>query len=126
MKTLRLPILTEWFEKILIGHKKDEYRQIKETIRRRLYHKDGTLKHWDAVEYTAGYGDHHPKVTLSLRGPISIGTGREDWGAEPGVAYYTIPLGSIISTRNLKPYQKGLLEMVAKEVKTPCVASNNQ
>lgn len=115
MKILRLPIMTHWFDMILARIKLDEYRLKKETIRRRIYHKDGTLKHWDAVEYTAGYGHHHPRVLLKLRGPISSGKGVAEWGAEPGEEYYTIPLAEIIETHNLKPYQKGLLEMGAKK-----------
>lgn len=108
-KVLRLPIKTEWFDMILSGVKLVEYRQMKETIRRRLYHKDGTLKDWDAVEWTAGYGLKHPRVIYTFD-KMDIGaTGNPKWGAVEGERYYCIYPGEIVEHHNLKPYQLGLM-----------------
>lgn len=111
MKILRLPIKTEWFDMILSGVKAVEYRQMKVSIKRRLYYPDGTLKNWDAVELTAGYGHHHPRAVYELPKLEIGGTGRTEWGAVEGERYYCLHLGELKESHNLKPYQLGLKEL---------------
>ena len=96
---------------ILSGVKAVEYRQMKVSIKQRLYHRDGTLKHWDAVEFTAGYGHKHPRVMYAFD-RLDIGaTGNPKWGAVEGEKYYCIYIGKILESHNLKPYQLGLMEL---------------
>lgn len=110
-KQLYLPIKTEWFDKIISGVKKEEYRRMSQILRARLHHKDGTAKHYDSLVLTAGYGNQHPQLEVTLLRTRYGSTGRTDWGAVDGEQYYVFELGSIIATRSLKPYQLGLLEL---------------
>jgi len=107
-KQLYLPIKTHWFDMILSGIKKHEYRRMSKILTARLHHKDGTHKHYDSLVLTAGYGNKHPQLEISLLHTRYGSTGRTDWGAVEGEAYYVFELGSIIATRNLKPYQQDL------------------
>ena len=110
MKTLTLSLKKQWFDLIKAGIKKEEYREIKDFYRARFF--DG----WDAVQaggiywynqqfekypqyqyfdrlvFTLGY----PKASdasrrIEFKNPkIRIGTGRPEWGAEPGKMYFVI------------------------------------
>jgi hypothetical protein len=60
-KTLRLTLKAQPFEVMSSGEKKEEYREPSEWIKSRLFHKDGTAKHYDFVEFTNGYGATRPK-----------------------------------------------------------------
>ena len=110
-KQLYLPIKTEWFDKIISGVKKEEYRRMSKILTSRLHKKDGTRKHYDSLVLTAGYGNQHPQLEISLERIRYGSTGRTEWGAVEGEAYYVFELGSVITTRNLKPYQLGLHEL---------------
>jgi len=110
-KQLYLPIKTEWFDMILAGIKKEEYRRISKILTARLHKKDGTRKHYDSLVLTAGYGNQHPQLEIKLQHTRYGSTGRTEWGAVEGEEYYVFELGSIIATRNLKPYQLGLYEL---------------
>lgn len=52
-------------------------------------------KHFDAVEFTNGYGNHRPRITVECKG-INIGIGNQHWGA-PKETVFIISLGKIIS-----------------------------
>lgn len=105
---LILPIKKKWFDMVLSGDKLEEYREIKpywnvriakwldikptkeniERIKRMLRH--GTLS-WRPemkAKFINGYGSSRPSFVADC--DISIGTGREEWGAEPGKEYYVI------------------------------------
>lgn len=113
MKTLTLSLKKQWFDMIKSGEKKEEYREISEFWRKRLVDeislvrefnstKDSkmtcgelTKKHirkFDKLIFTLGY----PKADdterrLTFKKPrIRIGTGRLEWGAEPGKQYFVI------------------------------------
>ena len=99
MKTLTLSLKNQWFEKIKSGEKKEEYRENSEYWQRRLYRSmnanDAEFKHFDRLVFTLGYpkaGDTERR--LVFKNPrISIGTGRQEWGAEPGKQYFVITFG---------------------------------
>lgn len=113
MKTLTLSLKKQWFDKIKSGEKKEEYRERSKYWRKRLVDeislvrefsstKDSKLtcgelvkKHirkFDKLVFTLGYpkaGDTERR--LVLKNPkIRIGTGRPEWGAEPGKKYFVI------------------------------------
>ena len=124
MKTLRLTIKKKWFDMILSGEKKEEYREVKmhwinrfitlnfghrsvrndnNVIQLIMSSKDhfskNRTKNFDLVEFTNGYGKDKPQVTLECRG-IEIGKGKPEWGA-PEEDVFVIKLGKEVSRSNL-------------------------
>ena len=106
---LRLPIERKWLNMILSGEKKDEYREIKPywTVRiihwlgfpreeteivQELLREQGTIKA-NPVVLQNGYGRNAPEVEVMCR--LSIGTGKEEWGAASGKEYYRFHIESI-------------------------------
>lgn len=85
---------------IASGEKKEEYREIKKFWMKRLWATSNLLdgaKYFNAVHFARG-GHFHPslpQMTLECKG-IEIGTGKPEWGAEPGKEYFVIKLGEII------------------------------
>lgn len=108
MKTLTLSLKRKWFDMIKAGVKKEEYREIKPHYTGRLTiqasddydlilsgEMSATFQYFDKLVFTLGY----PKKTdterrLEFKNPkIRIGTGRPEWGAEPGKMYFVISWG---------------------------------
>ena len=113
MKTLTLSLKKQWFDMIKSGEKKEEYREIKDHYfhtlynyaemqkffgippqpyyfdRPQVFHTKQFQKHFDLLTLRNGYRADSPKVTF--KNPrIRIGTGRPEWGAEPGKNYFVI------------------------------------
>ena len=101
MSTLTLILKRKWFDLIKAGIKKEEYREIKpyyntrfcEPLKSRIFRPGETgVKTFDRLVFTLGY----PKATdngrrLEFKNPkIRIGTGKPEWGAEPGKNYFII------------------------------------
>lgn len=98
---LILPIKKRWFEMILSGEKKEEYREIKQYYKSRfskifMMHPHSFIPYGtDTAEimFRNGYSRESPsfiaKCTLDVR------TGRQEWGAEPGVEYYVLSIKEI-------------------------------
>ena len=101
MKTLTLSLKKKWFDMIKSGEKKEEYREIKayyekrflEPLSSRLFRKGETgVKPFDTLVFTLGYpkaDDTERRITFK-NPKIRIGTGRHEWGAEPGKMYFVI------------------------------------
>jgi hypothetical protein len=93
MKILHLTLNKKWFDMILSGDKKEEYREIKPYWRKRLMMTSPAYTH---VKFTnGGYGKNRPSFIVELQF-ISTGYGRESWGAQDGICYYCLRLGEII------------------------------
>lgn len=122
MRTLYLPLKKEWFEMIKSGVKTEEYREIKEHWVKRLTHftyeeietleeltsqlksaeedewhpkevlgyYGASLRCFDAVKFSCGYTKH--TMMFECCG-ITIGQGREEWGAPIGEDVFIIKLG---------------------------------
>lgn len=107
--TLTLTIAEPWFSMIRDGKKKEEYREIKDHYFHLFYnyakmqelfgappqpyHFDRYTKPFkktfDLLVLRNGYRADSP--TITLKNPrIRIGTGRPEWGAEPGKQYFVI------------------------------------
>lgn len=110
---LILPIKRKWLDMILSGEKLEEYREIKEYWTVRIIHwlgfqisetetvlkllKDcGTIKAKPVILQN-GYGRNAKQVEAMCT--LSIGVGKEDWGAEPGKEYYRFYIQTVHSTR---------------------------
>lgn len=94
---LTLPIKKKWFDMILSGEKKEEYRDYKPyyTSRfKRLW--QGFLIGYEAkrkVIFRNGYGRNSPKIEATVA--LDYGEGRPEWGAVPGRNYYILKIQSI-------------------------------
>lgn len=106
---LVLPIKKKWFDMILSGEKKEEYREIKPYYDSRLPKEFGMFKEGNKlikantfpktdlstveVKFVNGYSRKSPSFVAlcSLR----IGTGKQEWGAEPGVRYYVLHIKKV-------------------------------
>lgn len=120
MKTLTLSLKRKWFELIRDGVKLEEYRELSEYWIKRLLScselcldelwdhasvfpnsteilnqklsESFSINKFDKLVFTLGYpkaGDTSRR--LEFKNPkIRIGTGRPEWGAEPGKNYFII------------------------------------
>ena len=114
MKALHLPLKKKWFDMIKAGVKKEEYREcslywikrfeklckefeytfigrhsrIVPTI---VMEKAGGLK-CDTLVFTLGYpkSDDTERRLVFKNPKIRFGTGKPEWGAEPGKDYFVI------------------------------------
>ncbi len=91
---LVLPIKKQWFDMILSGEKKEEYREIKPYWVARLV-KNG---YPNTVILRNGYRKDSPQITCECR--LSIGQGKQEWGAEKGKEYYILTILEIIEIKN--------------------------
>lgn len=96
---LILPIKKKWYEMILSGEKKEEYREIKPYYRSRLINEGfldqyGLPDLWqDWVLFRNGYSKKSPSFKALCT--IDIRTGRSEWGAEPNKEYYVLKIHSV-------------------------------
>ncbi len=105
---LTLTIKKEWFDLILSGKKKEEYREIKEYYDKRLLNlfgttwENGVLIPGDTVSekdrkepvqkiiFRNGYAKNSAKIIADCR--LRAGFGKEEWGADPGKMYYILEI----------------------------------
>ena len=99
MKILTLTLKKKWFDMILSGEKKEEYREIKPYWQTRFLESDTINKNFDAVLFKNGYAKNAPSILIEHCG-LWAGHGRISWGA-PDKKVYIILLGSIIETKNI-------------------------
>lgn len=91
-----LPIKKEWFDMILSGEKKEEYREIKPYYRSRLYN-EGFLDQYGLptlyqgrVLFRNGYSKTSPSFVAKCT--LSVGPGRPEWGSRAGEEYYILKI----------------------------------
>ena len=90
MKTLHLTLKKKWFDMILSGIKKEEYREIKPYWDSRL-----SGKNFDRIEFMNGYGKKAPRFEIELKN-IAKGFGKSGWGADSKQEVYVLKLGKIL------------------------------
>lgn len=104
---LILPIKKKWFDMILSGEKKEEYREIKPYWTKRLLKSDikfdieklqNTLRKQNSyldrtVIFRNGYSSNSPSIKCMVS--INIGFGKPEWGAEVGIEYYVLKILSV-------------------------------
>lgn len=97
-KKITLPIKKQWFDMILSGQKKQEYREIKPFYTKRLcnmfdiseksliawFHR-GSFQNIDVI-FKNGYSKTSPSFQVPCM--LFIGTGKEEWGAEKDTEYF--------------------------------------
>lgn len=113
---LILPIKKKWFDMIVSGEKKEEYREIKPYYDSRFMNAFGFLlaggqmvygeaapeeirKPWPVpVVFRNGYSKDSPEVVCKCT--LQFGKGKPEWGAEPGVLYYVLKIEKVEEVRN--------------------------
>lgn len=113
---LPLTLNYKWFDMIIRGVKKEEYREIKPYWIKRLkaeisakhtwtesgpiIEKEYKFKHFDLIKFTNGYNPNSPSMIVELKG-IKIGFGNPEWG---GIKQdvFILELGNILKTKNIK------------------------
>ncbi len=97
-KVLYLTLKKKWFDMILSGEKKEEYREHKSYWQSRLvkegYWHTQACKDFDAVHFTNGYGKDKPQILIECKGIELSDNGNPEWGYEERC--FIIKLGNII------------------------------
>ena len=107
-----LPIKKVWFDMILAGIKKEEYREIKPYYIKRLanlthmkearfldFMKDGMFIDMRVI-FRNGYSSTSPSFAHSCL--VFIGEGNPDWGADSGEKYFVFEMiGEPLETKNI-------------------------
>lgn len=117
-KTLHLTLKKKWFDMILSGEKKEEYRDVSAywvAILATKYtgavggdfqdkHKPNAyrFKDWDRVCFRNGYQKNAPEIIVQFKG-IHIGEAKSEWSDNWQGDVFVIRLGNILSTKNLQP-----------------------
>jgi hypothetical protein len=99
---LVLPIKKKWFDMIVSGEKKEEYREIKPyyTIRFKKifgvnYHSNSKIA---KIILRNGYSYKSPSVGIIC--VLKIGTGKKEWGAKPNQEYYILEILEVLEVKN--------------------------
>ena len=103
MKILRLTLKKKWFDMILSGEKKEEYREIKPYWVNRLDNVEALgeifIRWFDAVEFRNGYQKDAPMIRIECKG-ITKGKAKPEWSDNWQGDVFKISLGEILDTRN--------------------------
>lgn len=94
---LTLPIKKQWFDMILSGEKKEEYRSLTPYYETRFRNVWGYPAYWGEqhqIKFRNGYSANSPSFVANCT--LNIKTGNVEWGAEEGVKYYVLKILSII------------------------------
>lgn len=94
---LTLPIKKKWFDMILSGEKKEEYREMTPYYQVRFKN----LWKFDQfngsaireIRFRNGYSGNSPSFVAKCS--LRTGTGKVEWGAEPGKQYYVLTIHEI-------------------------------
>jgi len=120
MEILHLTLKKKWFDMILSGEKKEEYREIKDFWLKRLFKEYHThfkkedfnmvlvvnerafvLKKFTHIIFRNGYSKDAREMLVEFRG-LTTGEGNEKWGGGGGEELLIIKLGEILKTKNIK------------------------
>jgi hypothetical protein len=94
METLHLNLHRKWFDMILLGKKKEEYRELTEYWKRRMVKvKANNIK---TITFSNGYAKDRQQFKIELL-YISVREGLPIWGAEKDKVYFVLHLGKLIT-----------------------------
>lgn len=86
---LTLPIKRRWFDMIAQHQKLEEYRNMTPRYRSMFQNAaDENGRFW--CQLRNGYRSTSPTLTVYVQ--CHIGTGRAEWGAEPGKEYFVLSI----------------------------------
>lgn len=96
---LVLPIKKKWFDMIISGEKKEEYREIKPyydarfkkySPRTTAFRLGIAATNQFYIVFRNGYGYKSPSIKCLCE--LAIGEGKKEWGAVPGKKYYVLKI----------------------------------
>jgi len=90
-RVLYLTLKKKWFDMIVSGEKKEEYREMKP-----YWHKRLLGKSYDVIHFRNGYSKTAPAVVVELK-EIRSSLGIIEWGAPPAQPVYILRLGAILA-----------------------------
>lgn len=96
---LTLPIKKKWYDMIVSGEKKEEYREIKPYYTKRFQTINLLDKYGlpnlgvQKVVFRNGYSANSRQALVDVS--IDIRTGKPEWGAEPEKEYYVLKIEHI-------------------------------
>ncbi len=102
MKVLHLTLKKKWFDMILSGEKKEEYRDYSDYWLKRLsnfFDEDvliAKFKHFDIIRFRNGYAADAPAFDIECR-RIKAGKPRHEWSDKAQGTHIVILLGSILT-----------------------------
>lgn len=91
MATLHLNLTRRWFDMVQSGEKREEYRDLTPFWKKRIIDAK-----FDTVTFSNGYSTTRPQIVFAVR-YISIGRGREEWGADLSTDQIILHLGRMIN-----------------------------
>lgn len=110
---LVLPIKRKWFDMIRSGQKREEYRELKSYYHKRLgnyfikhiidSNTKKVLRKMNTTEkevvFRNGYSYNSPSIRCLCI--LKIGSGKQEWGAEPHKEYYILSILEILEVSNV-------------------------
>lgn len=98
---LTLPIKKKWYDMIISGEKKEEYRELTQYYKSRFknlfdmypYSFIPTGQDVKKIIFRNGYSGNSPSCVAEIS--LDIGTGKPEWGAEPGKDYYILKIHAL-------------------------------
>lgn len=99
---LTLPIKKKWYDMILSGEKKEEYRAMTDYYHTRLFNlfyddfvavskgEKTVTDNLANIRFRNGYNANSPSFVATCR--LRIGTGKPEWGAVDGVEYFVLEI----------------------------------
>ena len=93
--TLHLNLHSKWFDMILAGIKKEEYREMKPFWHKRFL----AGKEFKTITFSNGYGKKRRQFVIECFG-VQSSLGIFEWGAPEAVCVYILKLGRILSRNN--------------------------
>ena len=103
MKVLHLTLKKKWFDMILSGEKREEYRDLSDYWWKRL-----TKGGYTHIKFVNGYGNHRPWMLVEwLADPIHgcrqmFGVGHPEWGGDISKTVFILKLGKVIDRGNIE------------------------
>lgn len=97
---LTLPIKKKWFDLIVSGQKKEEYRLPTKYYESRFNNLwQSSPAGYEAerkIRFRNGYRSDSPTITVTVT--LDFGEGRPEWGAEPGQQYFILRIKEVERT----------------------------
>jgi len=114
-KILHLTLKKKWFDMILSGEKKEEYREFKDYWINRLgYFYESSSNpddngYWneemrnlpDVICFTNGYGANRPSFNIKVEDWSLKKSSHPEWGGDTVKEQFIFHLGEILSTKNI-------------------------
>jgi len=106
MKILHLNLKKKWFDMILSGEKKEEYREMKPYWQRRLvkegYWHSQAVKDFDIIRFKNGYQKDAREMDVEFLGGLPADWGKKEWGGMDHNSHriFILKLGVVLSKKN--------------------------